>query len=396
MKKLLCFLTALSFIFLLTSCKVANYTIEQESEEQFNEPVDDTSFDEYLNKAFNSLTIDKVNELFPKKVNTSIISDYKVPNSNISFEIEGFEEFEKYNELNASIWQEEKTIYAFSEEKVLKLELSDLQYLLDRYVLELNDKSVVDIIDLFLNKITGTDDVNLENLITKVKLTSNDFIEKDNKIYELKRESLVKIIVTITNGKTTNEKVGQVLDKYFEKLVVNVKYDNGKIRNIGIIVEVNLVDMELKSSLSIKPVYNEDEIESLEYGVNYSINYFDSLKKDFIINGYGTIKTDGISLNIKLKMETTTEISISLSNENLELSYLELDEKNDIEKNFALVLTFKEKTLNSMTITYSFKENRNRKYFIVILNPLEEFEIPDITKEDAIDFLDYFIEDEKN
>ena len=110
MKKLLCFLTALSFIFLLTSCKVANYTIEQESEEQFNEPVDDTSFDEYLNKAFNSLTIDKVNELFPKKVNTSIISDYKVPNSNISFEIEGFEEFEKYNELNASIWQEEKTI----------------------------------------------------------------------------------------------------------------------------------------------------------------------------------------------------------------------------------------------------------------------------------------------
>ena len=236
----------------------------------------------------------------------------------------------------------------------------------------------------------------LENLITKVKLTSNDFIEKDNKIYELKRESLVKIIVTITNGKTTNEKVGQVLDKYFEKLVVNVKYDNGKIRNIGIIVEVNLVDMELKSSLSIKPVYNEDEIESLEYGVNYSINYFDSLKKDFIINGYGTIKTDGISLNIKLKMETTTEISISLSNENLELSYLELDEKNDIEKNFALVLTFKEKTLNSMTITYSFKENRNRKYFIVILNPLEEFEIPDITKEDAIDFLDYFIEDEKN
>ena len=59
-------------------------------------------------------------------------------------------------------------------------------------------------------------------------------------------------------------------------------------------------------------------------------------------------------------------------------------------------LYFKEKTLNSMTITYSFKENRNRKYFIVILNPLEEFEIPDITKEDAIDFLDYFIEDEKN
>lgn len=396
MKKLLFFLTALSFVFLLTSCEVVNYTIEQESEEQFNEPVDDTSFDEYLNKAFNSLTIDKVNELFPKKVNTNIISDYKVPNSNISFEIEGFEEFEKYNELNASIWQEEKTIYAFSEEKVLKLELSDLQYLLNQFVLELNDKSVVDIINLFLKEISGTDDVNLENLITKVKLTSNDFIEKDNKIYELKRESLVKIIVAITNGKTTNEKVGQVLDKYFEKLVVNIKYDNGKIRNIGMIVEVNLVDMELKSSLSIKPVYSEDEIETLEYGVNYSINYFDSLKKDFIINGYGTIKTDGISLNIKLKMETTTEISISLSNENLELSYLEIDEKNDIEKNFVLVLTFKEKTLNSMTITYSLKENRNRKYFIVILNPLEEFEIPEITKEDAIDFLDYFKENEKN
>ena len=33
-----------------------------------------------------------------------------------------------------------------------------------------------------------------------------------------------------------------------------------------------------------------------------------------------------------------SRISISLSNENLELSYLEIDEKNDIEKNFVLVL----------------------------------------------------------
>ena len=75
MKKFVYILIATIFILILSSCKVVEETEKPLEKEELNEPVDNTTFDEYLNKNINTINLEKFNEIFSINIDYDFISN---------------------------------------------------------------------------------------------------------------------------------------------------------------------------------------------------------------------------------------------------------------------------------------------------------------------------------
>lgn len=392
MKKFLCILIALLFASFLVSCKPKEETQEPNNNEELNEPVDTTSFDEYLNKNINSLNIEKFNSLFPRELNTSFISQIKMPNSTCSIEVEKIESLEKYNDTNTFLWQQDQIIYAYcktEDEQVIKFDLLKIEEALTNGLSEFNSFQLSDVVDLLLSEINGSSEVKLANLLEKINLTSDDFYVKENNVYELKRETISKIIVAITNNRFSPEEALELMDKYVKKLSISLTYDNGKIRNIGIIVEISgLNSAEIKNSLSINLIYNNDDFQGIDFGTNLSVNYYDVKNTDFIINAYGSVFENDFTLNLKLSTKIITEILVSIKDNEYTFNYEEKNEEQKITKNIVCNFTIKEEMIDSFSAVYENKEDKLQQKLSLKLSVDGEIEIPEVDINEAEDIFD--------
>jgi hypothetical protein len=397
MKKFISVLITAICLFGLVSCKVVDETKEPLEPEELNEPIDNTTFEDYLSKTLNTLNIEKFNKLFPKKINTDIISDFKMPNANVTFETNGFEKLEKYNEQNLFLWQEENILYSYSEanEELFFLDLLEAENLIANELNELDGLGLSNILELLIKKIANTNNISFTTLLEEINLTSNDFESKDNNAYVLKRETISRMIVAISNNTISIEKASKILDNYFDKFFVILTYKNGKIRDIGVILEVNFQNsFELKTSLSIKFQYDGSKLLKVDFGINLSVNYLSGDKNDLIVTTYGYILENETNLHIKLIKDEITEISFILSKNSYQLEFIETDKETNLNKEFKINLLMEEDVISVLDVLYSIDQGRNEKNIKIHFSKNLEMDIPEIQIEDAVSILDYLIDDE--
>jgi hypothetical protein len=399
MKKFVYILIATIFILILSSCKVVEETEKPLEKEELNEPVDNTTFDEYLNKNINTINLEKFNEIFSINIDCDFISNISFPKGNIIFEVDGFEKLEKYNENDVILWQEDNVIYTYSnideKEELIKFDLAEIEDYLTADFVEIDGIYLSDILDALLKEINGTDDISFGLLLEKLNLTSNDFIKKENDIYELKRETITRFIVAASNNSISLDKASQILENYFEKLMINVKFENGKIRDIGMILEVNFQNsFELKTSLSIKFQYDDSKLFKVDFGINLSINYLSGDKNDLIVAMYGFILENETNLHIKLIKDEITEISFVLSENIYQLEFFEIDKEDNLNKEFKINFSMEEDAVSGLDVSYRIDQGRNEKNIQIHFSKELEIDIPKIQVEDAVSIFDYLTDDE--
>lgn len=399
MKKFVYILIATIFILILSSCKVVEETEKPLEKEELNEPVDNTTFDEYLNKNINTINLEKFNEIFSINIDYDFISNISLPKGNVIFETNGFEKLEKYNENDVILWQEDNIIYTYSnideKEELIKFDLEEIDDYLTADFVEIDGIYLSDILDALLKEINGTDDISFGLLLEKLNLTSNDFIKKENDIYELKRETITRFIVAASNNSISLDKASQILENYFEKLMINVRFENGKIRDIGMILEVNFQNsFELKTSLSIKFQYDDSKLLKVDFGINLSINYLSGDKNDLIVSMYGYILENETNLHIKLIKDKITEISFILNKNLYQLEFFETDKEDNLNKEFKINFSTEEDVVSGLDVSYRIDQGRNEKNMQIHFSKELEIDIPKIQVEDAVNIFDYLTDDE--
>lgn len=399
MKKFVYILIATIFILILSSCKVVEETEKPLEKEELNEPVDNTTFDEYLNKNINTINLEKFNEIFSINIDYDFISNISLPKGNVIFETNGFEKLEKYNENDVILWQEDNIIYTYSnideKEELIKFDLEEIDDYLTADFVEIDGIYLSDVLDALLKEINGTDDISFGLLLEKLNLTSNDFIKKENDIYELKRETITRFIVAASNNSISLDKASQILENYFEKLMINVKFENGKIRDIGMILEVNFQNsFELKTSLSIKFQYDDSKLFKVDFGINLSINYLSGDKNDLIVSMYGYILENETNLHIKLIKDKITEISFILNKNLYQLEFFETDKEDNLNKEFKINFSMEEDAVSGLDVSYRIDQGRNEKNIKIRFLKEVEIDIPKIQVEDAVSIFDYLTDDE--
>lgn len=389
MKRILNILFVIFVSVSLISCAIVEEPKVEETKEEINNDDKSTSFDEYLKN--NKLDINQLNELININIEDNFVANLQIPSSYITVNVDNFEEYLDYDESNIKLWQQDKELFLYSEKdenaNLYKLDLLEVEQLITKSLPDLSQKQFSDIVDLLLLEIFKEKTVKFEEIINKINFNIDDFIIKGEDTYELKHESIAKLIASFYGESLSEQDALDFLKENFKKLLINVQFYNSKIHDIGILIETDIEDIEIKTSLSIRLIYENNELIGFDFGNNIFINYFSTDKTDFIVNSYGTITKDKIQFVIKVISDKITELEFLKQQSGFELSISEEDEEENI-KLFNVKCSLEEEKLKSGKLLYFIKINKEQQKLELVLNVEEEFEIPSIDLKDAIDILD--------
>lgn len=373
----------------LISCAIVEEPKVEETKEEINNDDKSTSFDEYLKN--NKLDINQLNELININIEDNFVANLQIPSSNITVNVDNFDEYLDYDESKIKLWQQDKELFLYSEKdenaNLYKLDLLEVEQLITKSLPDLSQKQFSDIVDLLLLEIFKEKTVKFEEIINKINFNIDDFIIKGEDTYELKHESIAKLIASFYGESLSEQDALDFLKENFKKLLINVQFYNNKIHDIGILIETNIDDIEIKTSLSISLIYENNELIGFDFGNNIFINYFSTDKTDFIVNSYGTITKDKIQFVIKVISDETIELEFLKQKTGFDLSISKEDEEKNI-KLFNVKYLLEEEKLKSVQLLYLTKINKEQQKLELVLNVEEEFEIPSIDLKDAIDILD--------
>ena len=396
MKKILRIYISILLLSTLIACKPSK--TDENLEQDLNEPVIDSTFEEYLKndvdgfKPTMSKIIDSFSEYYFK---TNEVSNLKFDNSDVSISTNGTFEEMKLDGVNGVLWQEDRNCYFYYNEdlkqKVLKVNLDDVENHLVETSMIIQEVNVSKILSNVVLILLKTPEISLESNLDNIDFVADDFIVRIDDVYELKQESIARVVSKLSNGMVSKDEVYSEMKRSFERLIVNFKYINGKIRDIGLVMETNDNVLETKYSLSIKLTYEENEINSIMFGTNLFINYFETSQNDKLIVSSGTISNDETTLNFKLESTKQLKLDVIINN-NKFYSNSEIIE-NDIIYNFKVDLNKNDGLINSGNINIT-TDAQNKVYdgsLKISLLDNKDIIIPEISMDNAEDLLELII-----
>ena len=298
MRKLLSFLLVLLAVFTLAACnnedKSAGSNTEEPKTEEWVEPVDDTTFEEFLDEKVNDFDSAALDEAVGEvEANPEQILQIKVPNTSIAFKCTGAALSTDMDGVTGVLWQEGTVLYANAEvageSSLVKLDLATLVAMIPTGEDAMKPSEML---DALLAEALG-EGTTLDSLLESVNFTLADFTDKGEGVYELKHSAVARIVSNISKGAVKAEDLEAQLAEMFDKLVVSFKYNNGKVRNIT----VDMANEEQSQNMSV----------DLKYGPN-GLNGFD-LADTLSVKQYSYTDPE------KLEMGVTMTLNVSASEE---------------------------------------------------------------------------------
>lgn len=273
MKKIFSLLLVLLFVVSLSACNKEKTEEKEAKTEEWVEPTDNTSFEDFLDENVNSFDSEKLDSLFGEveEVKPEEILDIKI--SNLSATLAGTGAYADLPVVGMSgvAWQEGTVIYAAAtlegETQAVKLDLADLVELADQAMEESYVKPS-EAINMLLAEALGSG-YDLDYFLDKVEFDLDDFNDKGNGVYELKLEAVADLVDTLSEGEVNADEALEFLEM-FDTLSVSFKYSNGKIRNISAEMEANPYAAKVKASLSLDLSYGKDGVNGLAIDASFS------------------------------------------------------------------------------------------------------------------------------
>ena len=272
MKKIFSLLLVLLFVVSLSACNKDKTEEKEAKTEEWVEPTDNTSFEDFLDENVNSFDSEKLDSLFGEveEVKPEDILDIKI--SNLSATLAGTGAYADLPVVGMSgvAWQEGTVIYAAAtlegQTQAVKLDLADLVELADQAMEESYVKPS-EAINMLIADALGSD-YDLDYFLDKVEFDLDDFNDKGNGVYELKLEAVADLVATLSEGKVKAEEVMESFE-ILDKLSVSFKYNNGKIRNISAEFKYD-GEYVVQGSLSLDLSYGKDGVNGLAIDASFS------------------------------------------------------------------------------------------------------------------------------
>ena len=387
MNKILFFLLSIVSILGLVAC-TPNEKSDNLDEATWDEPIDNTTFEEYLENNLNNLTSSKIDEIFDFDID---IDNIIIPSLYLEVETDGVYDSEVDK---AYIWKDENKIYAYYEEnEEIILYNLDIVGFVNCLGLDIENKKISNLLEKVIVSFSNNPDNNLDYYLSKINLTLDDFIVRADGIYELKHSSIARIIEILSDGNISQNDAYNNINKTFEKLVINFKFANGKVRNIGVVLETRDTTRDLKISFSMKPIYAIDGVLGLEFGTNMYENYLSNEGQDYKISCSGKITSNELDISFALKNDKEYDLKLTYKAENINIKYSDI--KEDTEHSILVDLVLVDNAVKSGTIDVIQNcEFWNEDGYMSVTITQQDFSLIELDLENSMDLLEIIFKEE--
>ena len=383
MRKIFYLLFTVTFILLLSSCKINSNTETDRVEE---EKVDLIAFEQFLKEnKFKKVLLEILQRI---DVNPSFLSALDIEKYELNLKSEGYKKEELEETGEGVLWFNEDNIY-FSlnnSKSKYKANINELENSIYGKFSSLNEVNITNIFDELLKKLSNNEEASLSHAIECYNFTISDFdiINKDTLI--LKNESIVKIV---SNAFTSNEQeyVAKQFQILFNRMIVSLKFENNVITSIGLVYQTNknlLLNMKYFASFKIE--YFSNEISRVYFAKNIFIDFNESEKTDIhyiVKNNYNDEKYE---LDLRLNFGEN-EINLVINDD--EIKYFRKEINDLFTEEVSIDLDIEKNILQSGNITYE----KNDKSINIEFEKDEEIIIPNIELDE---FGNILIQKEKN
>lgn len=346
MRKIFYLIFTVTFILLLSSCKINSNTETDRVEE---EKVDLIAFEQFLKEnRFKKVLLEILQRI---DVNPSFLSALDIEKYELNLKSEGYKKEELEETDEGVLWFNEDNIY-FSlnnSKSKYKANINELENSIYGKFSSLNEVNITNIFDELLKKLSNNEEASLSHAIECYNFTISDFdiINKDTLI--LKNESIVKIV---SNAFTSNEQeyVAKQFQILFNRMIVSLKFENNVITSIGLVYQTNknlLLNMKYFASFKIE--YFANEISRVYFAKNIFIDFNESEKTDvhyIVENNYNDEKYE---LDLRLNFGEN-EINLVINDD--EIKYFRKEINDLFTEEVSIDLDIEKNILQSGNITY--------------------------------------------
>ena len=267
MKKILSLIFVFMISLLLVSCKDRTY----------DEPKDNTKFEDYLDETLNTIDADKVDERFGEiAAPGDYLEKIKFADTEIAYKYYEYGEDEPEDEESLFFWQDDEDFYIYiSQYDFYTIPMNDLEDLYEE--MDIEGMSYSELINMSLES-SGLD-IELDDFFDCVEFSIDDFEETDEKnVYLLRNEAIARFVADLadTCGADVDEDdIEDSLDE-LDKFECYVTYGNGKIRSLKFVVEQEEkeLDQEIAATFTISFLYDQEVgICGIRFDVDMEYSY---------------------------------------------------------------------------------------------------------------------------
>lgn len=375
MKKVLSlFLVMFLSLFIFTGC-----------EEEWKEPVDDTTFEEYL-VASNAIDSEALDEIVVIEENSISLDAVKVNKTKVSVST-----IMDLNEakIDAVLWQEEKVVYCNmtqqGQTQLFKLDLAALEAMID--TTQTQDMSFSELVNLLLAEATGGNKLTLDAILDAVELTIADFEDLGDGKYQLKNSAILRIVANLT-GEELPENAEEMFFGEYDDFAIVFEYRNGKIRSINFELGQENAEQEAgfkSASMNASVSFGYDELGLSQFNVDFSFKQYSFESETPVIDASLSLKLgDEFGLDVKLKVDNV-DVTLELSKDKL---VVDADVVVD-DQTYKLdgSLTFANNWITGGNVSFSMIQDSVESKLLVSITSNDSVEIPTVDKQLALDIL---------
>lgn len=406
---------------------------DKKTPDDWTEPTDKTTFEQYLDKYVNSFNAAVLDKNFGSIDNTveevgdmvlETLDSINIPATNVTFKTEGAAVSTGLNGVSGTLWQEKDTLYAYvsvdGEYEAVKLDIAQVEKLVSESLNQVEDSVASvkpsDAINMYLMQL-GLD-TTLDELLKNVEFDLNDFTDKGNGTYELKVETIGRLVEDLSEGAVSSEEVVEEIYDTFEKFVITFNYSNGKIRGFGLTIKVTEEDyMSLEESVEMNFSYGANGLNGISYSAVMTNDFVDYT--DVALTVEGSFTNTGMSLDFSYTEESYYEGHLKLDESGLEARFngeieeapVNVEVKFDSKKLYAnMEVEIDDNEKGIITLDLELKNNwvDNGKLIVEVDSLSEETEgklvanvtsgkidIPSISEDEAEDLLELIMNSNK-